>query len=45
MSNKSFIELGQVSVHTTQNKGHDPEFWAKAITKKYVMYQLMHLTT
>jgi hypothetical protein len=34
MSNKSFIELGQVSVHTTQNKGHDPEFWAQAITKK-----------
>ena len=31
---KSFIELGQVSVHTTQKKGHDPEFWAETITKK-----------
>jgi hypothetical protein len=31
---KGFIKLGQVSVHTTQNKGHDPEFWAQTITKK-----------
>jgi len=30
----SFIQLGQVSVHTTQNKGHDPEFWAEMITNK-----------
>ena len=30
----SFIKLGQVGVHTTQNKGHDPEFWADQATKK-----------
>ena len=30
----SFIKLGQVGVHTTQNKGHDPEFWAEQATKK-----------
>ena len=30
----SFIELGSVVVHTSQNKGHDPEFWAAQATKK-----------
>ena len=30
----SFIELGSVAVHTSQNKGHDPEFWAAQATKK-----------
>ena len=30
----SFIQLGKVDVHTTQNKGHDPEFWAEQATKK-----------
>ena len=30
----SFIQLGQVSVHTTDNKGHDPEFWATQVTNK-----------
>jgi len=30
----SFIQLGKVGVHTTQNKGHDPEFWAEQATKK-----------
>ena len=30
----SFIKLGEVSVHTTNNKGHDPEFWATAVTNK-----------
>ena len=28
------IQLGQVMVSTTDNKGHDPEFWAEQITKK-----------
>jgi|TARA_E500000305_G_C3966603_1_gene209848 hypothetical protein len=28
--------LGQVMVSTTDNKGHDPEFWAKQITNKIV---------
>ena len=32
--NDSFIKLGEVGVHTTQNKGHDPEFWAEQATKK-----------
>jgi hypothetical protein len=31
---KSSIEIGKVSVHTTHNKGHDPEFWAEQVTKK-----------
>jgi hypothetical protein len=30
----SFIQLGQVEVHTTNNKGHDPEFWAQQTTNK-----------
>ena len=30
----SFIQLGSVSVHTSDNKGHDPEFWAAQATKK-----------
>jgi|TARA_R110000822_G_scaffold30523_2_gene88950 hypothetical protein len=30
----SFIQLGQVSVSTTNNKGHDPEFWAEQVTNK-----------
>ena len=30
------IELGQVMVSTTENKGHDPEFWAAQATKKIV---------
>lgn len=37
----SFIELGSVAVHTSQNKGHDPEFWAAQATKKYVTYLWM----
>ena len=31
---ESFIQLGKVEVHTTENKGHDPEFWAKQTTEK-----------
>jgi len=30
----SFIQLGQVMVSTTENRGHTPEFWAEQITKK-----------
>ena len=30
----SFIQLGQVTVSTTNNKGHDPEFWAEQVTNK-----------
>tara|TARA_R100000935_G_C2805874_1_gene152640 strand:- start:73 stop:357 length:285 start_codon:yes stop_codon:yes gene_type:complete len=30
----SFIQLGQIEVHTTNNKGHDPEFWAQQTTNK-----------
>ena len=28
------IEIGQVTIATTEYKGHDPEFWAEQITKK-----------
>ena len=28
--------LGQVSVATTTNNGHDPEFWAQAISDRVV---------
>ena len=31
---KGEIQLGQVMVSTTDNKGHDPEFWAKETTRK-----------
>ena len=34
MSNKSDFVLGNIEVHSTQNKGHDPEFWAAQATKK-----------
>ena len=30
----SFIKLGGVSVHTSEHKGHAPEFWAAQATKK-----------
>ena len=29
-----FLSVGNVMVDPTQNKGHDPEFWAEQITKK-----------
>lgn len=31
---EGFIQLGKVMVSTTENKGHDPEFWAERATKK-----------
>ena len=31
-----FGEVGAVSVATTVNKGHDPEFWAQAISDRVV---------
>lgn len=31
---EGFIQLGKVMVSTTDNKGHDPEFWAERATKK-----------
>tara|TARA_R110000803_G_scaffold132328_2_gene199541 strand:+ start:165 stop:452 length:288 start_codon:yes stop_codon:yes gene_type:complete len=34
VTENSFLELGDVMVVTTENKGHDPEFWAEQITKK-----------
>ena len=30
------FKLGTVMVSTTDNKGHDPEFWAEQITNKIV---------
>jgi hypothetical protein len=34
MSVESDFVLGKVDVTTTENKGHDPEFWALQATKK-----------
>ena len=34
IGNESFFSVGNVMVETTQNKGHDPEFWARRITNK-----------
>ena len=34
MSVEGDFVLGKVDVHATQNKGHDPEFWAAQATKK-----------
>ena len=32
----SALEVGSVVVATTQDKGHDPEFWAKAASDRIV---------
>ena len=32
----SSLEIGSVVVATTQDKGHDPEFWAKAAADRIV---------
>jgi len=32
----SALEVGNVVVATTQNKGHDPEFWAKTASDRIV---------
>ena len=34
MKEQAGFELGQVLVSTTDNKGHDPEFWATHTTNK-----------
>ena len=34
MSVEGDFVLGKVSVSTTENKGHDPEFWAAQATQK-----------
>ena len=36
MSAKGDFVLGNIEVHSTQNKGHDPEFWEAQATKKIV---------
>tara|TARA_R110000824_G_scaffold169564_1_gene346685 strand:+ start:130 stop:420 length:291 start_codon:yes stop_codon:yes gene_type:complete len=36
MSDDIGFQLGNVMVSTTQNKGHDPEFWAEQVTNKIV---------
>jgi hypothetical protein len=37
MMNKEIgFKLGNIMVATTQNKGHDPEFWAEQVTNKIV---------
>ena len=39
----AFIKLGKVGVHTTENKGHDPEFWARqqALAFKNTVYDIV----
>ena len=36
LSNTSEIEVGTVSVATTQNIGHDPDFWAETATERII---------
>ena len=36
MSGNGTFEIGNVMVSTTNNKGHDPDFWAEQITNKIV---------
>lgn len=36
MSEKETFKVGNVMVSTTNNKGHDPEFWAEQVTNKVV---------
>ncbi len=36
MSAKGDFVLGNIEVHSTQNKGDDPDFWADAATKRNV---------
>jgi|TARA_R100000656_G_scaffold97029_1_gene70440 hypothetical protein len=31
---EGFLELGNVMVSTTENRGHPPEFWAEQVTNK-----------
>ena len=38
MSVESPFELGSISVHSTENEGHSPEFWAAQATKKICDY-------
>ena len=36
MAGFSSFEVGAVSVATTENMGHDPDFWAEQATKRIV---------
>ena len=36
MTNQGDFVLGNIEVHSTKNKRHDPEFWAAQATKKIV---------
>ena len=38
MSVDSEFQLGSISVHSTENEGHSPEFWAAQATKKICDY-------
>lgn len=38
MTNQGDFVLGNIEVHSTKNKGHDPEFWAAQATKKICEY-------
>tara|TARA_A100001515_G_C4584416_1_gene214030 strand:- start:404 stop:697 length:294 start_codon:yes stop_codon:yes gene_type:complete len=34
LTEDNLMDLGSVQVHTTNNKGHDPEFWAEQATNR-----------
>ena len=36
MSSEGSIKLGAYAVHTTNFKGHDPDFWAETATERII---------
>jgi hypothetical protein len=34
LTEETLFNLGNIEVHTTDNKGHDPEFWADQATNR-----------
>lgn len=34
LTEETLFNLGNIEVHTTNNKGHDPEFWAEQATNR-----------
>ena len=34
LTEENLFALGNLEVHTTENKGHDPEFWAEQATNR-----------
>lgn len=34
LTKENLMSLGSLEVHTSENKGHDPEFWAEQATNR-----------